>query len=549
MCTVCDTPLWLFVLGTSERRKRQMKFSTMALFGLTFLVAAQVCTASASSAAANSTRHRHKHGRKSNDGLKTVLKMLEGIEAETRAAMEEADAAYKVIEADCKNRTEELRKLLMETSRRKLSYEVLLAKLKATYGGLEKYYEEFAYKVTLEKNALWKAKKQREKDKADFEANEADLVYSIKSLKGAIAILERELANNPNDFQISELLQKNFENVSEAIKAMAEASFLDSQSAPKLMALVQSGQQSSEDSSPDDDDSLGVPQAETYTHQTRPIIKILDGMLKMFMKRLEDARGTESEAVSQHIQKRIRLGEDIAVDEEGRVVAKRRKRSTEGEITEADWAEETEEEKLARIEKALKEFMQQCMLAAEKHDTQRKNRAEEIEAVKKAHDFLTDGMAPMVECGECPRNLRPCANEAPHVKIGNECCACADGTATELLTTSTAAPTEGGASFLQLKLSSKTELKDAELQSSSNAVQFLKAFAQKEHSVDLAQLANQMQTAIKLDSAVGDDPFVKVKGLIRQMIAKLKADDDAATTEKEYCDTNIRTTTDRKSVV
>merc|ERR1719271_455832 len=52
----------------------------------------------------------------------------------------------------------------------------------------------------------------------------------------------------------------------------------------------------------------------------------------------------------------------------------------------------------------------------------------------------------------------------------------------------------------------------------------------------LAQLASRMNSAIKLGNAAGDDPFAKVEGLIKEMIATLEAEAEADATQKAYCD-------------
>jgi predicted nucleic acid-binding Zn-ribbon protein len=47
---------------------------------------------------------------------------------------------------------------------------------------------------------------------------------------------------------------------------------------------------------------------------------------------------------------------------------------------------------------------------------------------------------------------------------------------------------------------------------------------------------------MRYGEASGDDPFVKVKGLISEMIAKLESEADSAATEKAYCDDEMAKT-------
>merc|ERR1719271_347346 len=55
----------------------------------------------------------------------------------------------------------------------------------------------------------------------------------------------------------------------------------------------------------------------------------------------------------------------------------------------------------------------------------------------------------------------------------------------------------------------------------------------------LAQLASRMNSAIKLGNAAGEDPFAKVEGLIKDMIATLEAEAEADATQKAYRDKEL----------
>merc|ERR1719401_2384047 len=85
------------------------------------------------------------------------------------------------------------------------------------------------------------------------------------------------------------------------------------------------------------------------------------------------------------------------------------------------------------------------------------------------------------------------------------------------------------------------DLKKAEV---VTAVQTL---AKRYHSAALAQLASRISAVIRLGGAAGEDPFVKVKGLITDLIAKLEAEASAAAEEKAYCDDQMAKTEEKKS--
>merc|ERR1719484_141025 len=78
------------------------------------------------------------------------------------------------------------------------------------------------------------------------------------------------------------------------------------------------------------------------------------------------------------------------------------------------------------------------------------------------------------------------------------------------------------------------------------AVRFVRDLARKSKAPALAQLASRMESAMRLGAAAGDDPFAKVKGLIKDMIAKLEKDAEDDATQKAWCDKEMGETTEKK---
>merc|ERR1719502_1141170 len=79
----------------------------------------------------------------------------------------------------------------------------------------------------------------------------------------------------------------------------------------------------------------------------------------------------------------------------------------------------------------------------------------------------------------------------------------------------------------------------------SQVVDMVKHLASKHHSASLSQLASRIASVLKFST--GSDPFVKVRGLIQDMIVKLEAEAEADATEKAYCDEQMAKTEAKKS--
>jgi hypothetical protein len=78
------------------------------------------------------------------------------------------------------------------------------------------------------------------------------------------------------------------------------------------------------------------------------------------------------------------------------------------------------------------------------------------------------------------------------------------------------------------------------------AIRFIRDLGRKFNSPALAQLASRMSSAMKLGAAAGEDPFAKVEGLIKELIATLEAEAAADATHKAYCDKELSETNAKK---
>merc|ERR1719310_2722490 len=89
-------------------------------------------------------------------------------------------------------------------------------------------------------------------------------------------------------------------------------------------------------------------------------------------------------------------------------------------------------------------------------------------------------------------------------------------------------------------LQTRTDLANAEI------VGLVEKLAKGHHSAALAQLASRIGSVIRYGNAGGEDPFVKVKSLITDMISKLEAEAKSEATEKAYCDEELAKTKAKK---
>merc|ERR1719409_1606066 len=135
-----------------------------------------------------------------------------------------------------------------------------VAELKATIeeetassAALETKIEELSNDIKTDEADLDAATKIREKEAADFAAEEKELTTVISMLERATSILSKEMAKSG----ASMLQLKSASSVTDALSVMVQASMLSSADGSRLTALVQTEQT-------DADSDAGAPAASVY---------------------------------------------------------------------------------------------------------------------------------------------------------------------------------------------------------------------------------------------------------------------------------------------
>jgi len=289
--------------------------------------------------------------------------------------------------------------------------------------------------------------------------------------------------------------------------------------------LVQTKANAKEDDSAEDqvlvDDTasmyaaLGAPDPATYKGHSNGIIDVLEDMLSKAETQLADARKEEMTAQHNFELLKQSLEDEMANNEKNMAATKKAKAA----------AAETKamaEGDLAVTNKDLKEDIE--YLASIHQDCMQK--AQDFEAAVKSRDAELEALA----------------------------------TAKKVIKEATAGGGEvvyGASSFLQLA-SEKTEKKDRKskvamgtgLQTGADLANFevvrlLQKLADQTKSTVLTQLAQRIRTLMRHGSASGEDPFAKVKGLIKDMIERLLAEAHAEATHKAYCDEEMAETKEK----
>jgi hypothetical protein len=420
-----------------------------------------------------------------------VFQMLSDLEAKIIKEGEAAQKTYSEFSEWCEDRS---RNIGFEIKTGKAEIEELKASVTKDTSSIEALstkVEELSGSIAGDEADLAAATKIRNEEAADFAVEEKETVEVISMLERAISILQREM----NKGGASMMQLQNAKSLVDALGALVQASVISAADSKRLAALVQSTQDAN-----DSEDELAAPASAVYQGHSDGIIGVLEDLLEKAQTQLDKARKAETtsrhnyDMLKQSLTDEIEFAnKDMAEAKKGQAAAAEGKATAEGDlsVTTKDLDEDTS---------TLSTLRQDCMTGSQDFETQTKSRGEELKALADAKKVLQE-------------------------TIGGA----------------------AGQTYSFVQLHSWSRLTTAADLANFEAVRFIRDLARKENSVELAQLASRMDSAIRFASSGGQDPFAKVKGLISDMIERLEADASSDTSHKAYCDKETSYNTEKKN--
>jgi hypothetical protein len=311
-----------------------------------------------------------------------------------------------------------------------------------------------------------------------FAAAEKELVTSVKECSAAVVALSKGMAF----MQVGKKqeAQKQLEAVRSALSSVIAGVSIETESKRKLKSFLQ------QTSTDNDDLTLKQPQAKMIAYESKSgtILQTIKDMQAKAEAELGDLR--KKDISDAHDFKMIESGltAEISHDNEKLGAAKSAKSAAEMALASAkgDLVAAT---KTKQADTAYSTSLEtECEMAANEWEARQKSATEETAAIDKASEILSSGVVAFVQAG-VKTKLRSLDDD--------------DDDADD-------------SSNVRTRLSSK-----------------LQTLGKKFHSFALMQLAG----------AARSDPFVKVRGLIESMIAKLLKEAAEEANMKAFCDTEI----------
>merc|ERR1711935_365077 len=252
----------------------------------------------------------------------------------------------------------------------------------ATAESLTTKVEELTASIATDEADLAAATKIREKERADFLAEEKELSEVIDSLQRAIGILEREMAKHG----ASMMQIKNAGSLAKTLQVLVEATSLTSADAKGIAALVQTQQSS-------DDSETGAPDPAVYKGQSGGIIDTLGDLLEKAESQLAELRGKETASLNafqmlkQSLEDKIKYEtKELAEAKKGIAASNEKKATAEGDL-------DMTSKNLAEDVTALSELHHECLSKAQDYEAETKSRGEELKAIATAKKIIQESTA------------------------------------------------------------------------------------------------------------------------------------------------------------
>merc|ERR1719163_1018119 len=211
-----------------------------------------------------------------------VLQMIDELAAKIIGEGDEAQKVYEEFSEWCEDQSKDLHFAIKTEKAEIADLNALIEKETANAEELNAKIEDLAASIASNEADLKAATEVREKEHADFSAEEKELTTVIDMLKRAHGIIEKEMAGGASMLQL-----KNAGSLTEALTAMVQASVFSSADASRLTALAQTGA---------DDEDTGAPAAAVYESHSGGILDTLAGLLEKAEAQLDEARAKETAA-------------------------------------------------------------------------------------------------------------------------------------------------------------------------------------------------------------------------------------------------------------
>merc|ERR1719428_2131871 len=435
---------------------------------------------------------------------------MEGLRTKILAEGEEEAHTYDKMACFCKDTTAEKQAAIEDGENKKEELMSQIAELTEMRDELDETIKSLLEEIKAAEEEIAKATEERNKEKALFEKNSADLISALEALDAAIASLK---SSKPASFLQLQGLGKTVR------KALDLADALGLAGATHASRMVTSLLQQ---------DQPGVPMQDYDFHS--------DGIIGTLEKLKEDFTSTKVEVDEAEVksQQKFDMFKQDKVDfiKAKNVELETAKKNRDDVIAQIEAASEelsTVSAQLLEDQEYMMELSKMCHEQAVTWDQRTQMRADELSALTSAINIVGGEVSHKTTAATVRLMQKKADISAARIVAS-------DQGSMEAIEAEAEAADESSESFIQVS-SAPRRLMTSFLQKSSGG-----PTTAKEAVIDvLRSEGNKMKSMLllRLASQIAADPFAKVKKLIQELIERLLAEAAAEANQKGWCDKSL----------
>lgn len=446
--------------------------------------------------------------------VEKVIKLLEDLKSSVEEEAKEEAKTYDKFACFCKDNTEERSTKITDGQSTIDENAATIEKQTQDKEQAERDLKQALDDIEKVSSEIKADEVKRAKEKAEYDAVQADLSKAVDSIENAIKAL------TPKLLQLSHLGKADFEQVRKTVrKSAALADMLGVK--PKLRRAVHALLQTSEDRE--------VPEND-YEFHSQEILDVLDELKKDFQANLDEKIEEGDAAKKAHDELMEKKQAELDTADGSKTDAEEAIDECKRQITEATEALIAAEKDLKDDQTYLKDLTERCESKAKEWDQRASMRAKEVEAITKALEIIEGGAK-----GKLPKKA---PEDFLQSKDNDDM-----STAVEAEPHQFTSLMEDDVGDLGLALVQESQAPRARV---VRLLQNSRARLTPDDGTTKA-IALLASEAKRLNSAVleafvtniGADPFKKVKSMIHSMIEKLMAEAVDEANHKGFCDSEI----------
>lgn len=408
--------------------------------------------------------------------VQKVVELLGECKAKVLADLAEETTAMQEFSAYCDNEAKEKTYGIQQATGALEDLAATIEDSTATIATCDDGISELGTLIAGKEKELSDAQGVRGEDHDNFVSAEKELVESIDQLGRAASVLKKGMSlaqMRGGKFRVN----KQTQNAINALKVIVESQWVDAGSRRTLQSFLQS--KASAESEEEDDLSEEQPKEEDSTGS---IVQTVEDMQGKAEDTLSELRKKEMEGSHAFQMVEAGLVDEIDNNKEKLAATKKAKSDAEQKLQEATGENvETSKSKKAD-EESLATLKSECQQKAVEYEETMKSGKGEVAAIEKASSILSEGVTAFIQLKSRTRRSMETTED-------------------------------------------DDDESDAIAEVRAKVVDIFKGLAERRHSFVFQQLA----------SMASSDPFVKIKGLINDMIEKLLKEAQEEATHEAFC--------------